>query len=242
VIPQDTTATGYLTITNTSSTELSYWLETSHFSRNENLKGGRSIQNDFVICTTTFYVPVVPIDILCYLYHMSPDNEPVYGVSMDFPDGVYVNGAMDIESLIYNGQTGSGAEISWGFGSGTPINTSGAHGFQVNVTIDESITGPIEIDWYIEGDGTGAEPHFKEGTITIQPSVNSYLWMDYPDGGETLVYSTTDTIRWITYGSIDNVSLYLTRNNCYTWETIVEEFLIQGSMLTQLKERFQITA
>jgi len=221
-IPQDTTSTGYLTITNTSSTELSYWLETSHFSRNENLKGGRSIQNDFIICTTTFYVPVVPIDILCYLYHSSPDNEPVYGVNLDFPDGVYVNGAMDIESLIYNGQTGSGAEISWGFGNGSPIYTSGAHGFEINITIEDSITGPIEIDWYIEGDGTGAAPHATEGTIMLQPSTNSYLWMDYPDGGETLVYSTTDTIRWITYGSIDNVSLYLTRDNCSNWETISE--------------------
>ena len=222
-LPQDTTETGYVTITNTSSTELSYWVETSHFSRDENLKGGKSVQNDFIICTSTFYVPVVPIDILCYLYHSSPDNEPVYGVSLDFPDGVYVNGAMDIETLLYNGQTGYGAEISWGFGNGTPIYTSGAHGFQINITIDESITGPIEIDWYLEGDGTGAEPHFKEGTLTLQPSANSYLWMDYPDGGETLVYSTTDTIRWITYGSIDNVSLYLTRDNCSHWETIVED-------------------
>ena len=222
-LPQDTTATGYITITNTSSVELSYLMETSHFSRDENLKGDRSIQNDFIICTTTSYVPVVPIDFLFYLYHMSPDNEPVFGASLDFPDGVYVNSAMDLESLNYNGQTGSGAEISWGFGNGTPIYTPGAHGFQVNVTIDESITGPIEIDWYIEGDGTGAEPHFKEGTITIQPSTNSYLWMDYPNGGETLVYSTTDTIRWITYGLIDNVSLYLTRDNCSNWETIVED-------------------
>jgi len=222
-IPQDTTETKYLTLTNTSTRELSYWAEASHFSRDENLKGGRSIQGDFIICTTSSYVPVVPIDLLFYLYHMSPDNEPVFGISLDFPDGVYVNNAMDLESLNYNGQIGNGAEISWGFGNGTPIYTSGVHGVEVNVTIDESITVPIEIDWYIEGDGTGTEPHFKEGTITIQPSANSYLWMDYPDGGETLVYSTTDTIRWITYGSIDNVSLYLTRDNCSHWETIVED-------------------
>ncbi|MBC8382440.1 MAG: hypothetical protein H8E22_01215, partial [Candidatus Cloacimonetes bacterium] len=217
-IPSDTTATGYLTITNTSSSELTYWLETSHFSSGENLKGGKSIQNDFIICTTMSYVNVVPIDILCYLYHASPDNEPVYGLSMDFPDGVYVNSAMDIESLYYNGQIGSGAEISWGFGNGSPIYNSGAHGYEINITIDGSVTGPIEVDWYIEGDGTGAAPHTIEGTITLQPSANSYLWMDYPDGGETLVYSTTDTIRWITYGSIENVSLYLTRDNCSTWE------------------------
>jgi hypothetical protein len=222
-LQQDTTATAYMTITNTSSEDLSYLVETSHFSRDENLKGDRSVQNDIIICTSSSYVPVVPIDILFYLYHMSPDNEPVFGASLDFPDGVYVNSAMDIETLLYNGQTGYGAEISWGFGHGTPLSTSGAHGFQVNITIDESITGPIEIDWYIEGDGTGSEPHFKEGTITLQPSANSYLWMDYPDGGETLVYSTTDTLRWITYGSISDVSLYLTRDNCSHWETIAED-------------------
>ncbi|MBN2017174.1 MAG: T9SS type A sorting domain-containing protein [Candidatus Cloacimonetes bacterium] len=221
-IPQDTTETAYLTLTNSSTQELSYWIESSHFSRDEAKEGGKSIENDFILCTTASYVPVIPIQILCYLYHNSPDDEPVYGVRLDFSDGVFVNTADNVASLNYNGETGMGASVTWGFGNGTPVYISGVHGFQINVTIDPSITGPIEVGWYLEGDGSGTAPHSKEGTFTLQPSTNSYLWMDYPDGGETLVYSTIDTIRWFTYGSIDNVSVYLSRDNCNTWETLAE--------------------
>jgi len=226
-IPSDTTATGYLTITNTSSTKLSYSLEASHFSREDD-HVGRNIYSDVIISTVGSYVPVIPLDLLCYLYHFSADNEPVYGVAIDFPDGVYVNGAMDIESLYYNGQTGNGAEITWGFGNGDPIYSFGAHGFNIYLVIDEDVTSIISIDWYIEGDGTGAPPHTTEGTLTLQPSTNSYLYVKYPNGGETLVYGTTDTIRWYSYGDVGNVSLSISDNNGATWENIAQNIPNSG--------------
>ncbi len=222
-LPQDTTISDCILLVNTSSTDLSYSIKTSHYSGKGSGNGGKNIENDFIISSSSYYFTSMPMDIFCYLYHTSSDDEAVYGVNMDFPNGVYVNNAMDINSLSYNGETGNAAEVTWGFGNGDPLYTLGIHSFGVNVTVEDSITGPITIDWYIEGDGTGTAPHTTQGTITLQPSTTPYLWLMYPNGGETLVYSTTDTIRWTTYGTIENVNLYITLDNCSTWETIAED-------------------
>ncbi len=227
-VPQDTTITEYLTLENVSDQELTYAVNFSHFSREQQKGDDRNITNDLIISTVGSYVPVIPMDLLCYLYHTSPDNEPVYGISLDFPDGVNVTGAQDIGTLHYNGQTGSGAEITWGFGNGSPIYTSGAHGYEVYVQIDENFTGNLPIEWYIEGDGSGDPPHTKEGTLNLMPSSNTYLYVIYPNGGETLVYGTTDTIRWYSYGDVGNVSLSLSDNSGATWDNIAENIPNSG--------------
>jgi len=81
--------------------------------------GGRSIENDQVIRGSNGYIPIMPMNLLYYLYHNSPDGEPVYGARLDFPDGFYVNSASALETLNYNNETGNGVEVSWGFGKRT---------------------------------------------------------------------------------------------------------------------------
>ena len=237
-VSQDTTIIEYLTLQNLSNQKTNYFIDFSHFSRKEYEDGGRSIENDFILSTTGSYVPVIPLDFLCYLYHSSPDNEPVYGVRLDFPDGVNVISAMDISTLTWNGEIGDGANLSWGFGNGSSIYNSGTYGFCVNVEIDENFSGNLPVDWYIEGDGSGAPPHTKEGTLNFIPSTNSYLYVIYPNGGETLVYGTTDTIKWYSYGDVGNVSLSISDNSGTTWENIAENipnsgeypFIIESSL------------
>ena len=221
-LPQDTTITDCIILTNTSTTDLSYSISTSHYTGKEQAGGGKNIENDFIISSSTFYNTNIPTDIYCYLYHSSPDAEPVYGVKMDFPDGVYVNDATNIRTLTYNGQTGYGVEALWGYEQGLPLNILGIHPYGINVTVEDTVTGPITIDWYIEGDGSGEPPHSTEGSITLEPSTNKYLWIEYPNGGETWVYSTVDTIRWSTYGSIDGVSIFLKTQINGNWELIAE--------------------
>ena len=221
-LPQDTTISDHILMTNTSTTELSYSISTSHCTSKEQASGGRNIENDFIIASTMLYQSIIPMDIYCYLYHTSPDAEPIYGVKMDFPDGVYVNDATTIRTLTYNGQTGNGVEAHWGYGQGLPLHIQGIHSFGINVTISDTVTGPITIDWYIEGDGSGDPPHYTEGSITLEPSTAKHLQIEYPNGGETWVYNTVDTIRWLTSGNIDEVSLYFNTEINGNWELIAE--------------------
>ncbi len=221
-LPQDTTITDCIILINTSTTDLSYSISTSHYTDKGQTGGGKNIENDFIISSSAYYNTNMPTDIYCYLYHSSPDAESVYGVKMDFPDGVYVNDATNIRTLTYNGQMGYGVEVLWGYEQGLALNILGIHSYTINVTVEDTVTGPITIDWYIEGDGSGAPPHSTEGSITLEPSTNKYLWIEYPNGGETWVYSMVDTIRWSTYGSIDAVSIFLKTQIDGNWELITE--------------------
>ncbi|RLC44207.1 MAG: hypothetical protein DRH57_09380, partial [Candidatus Cloacimonadota bacterium] len=224
-IPSDTFITKNIILTNNGgvSSDLTYTISISHFTKNTGKLGagvGKSIENDFIINTTNEYIPIMPMDILFYLYHSSPDNEPVYGAKINFPSGFFVNSATDIGTLGYNNETGDGVEISWGFGNGAVLSATGFHPFNVNVTIDSSHTEPVELEWYIEGDGTGAEPHTKSGTINLLPTGDSYLWLTYPNGGEKMVVGLQDSVKWLHYGDIEQINIELSLDNGSNWESL----------------------
>ena len=70
--------------------DISYTISFSHFLRDSEIgegKGSRNIENDFILCTSGNYIPVMPMNLQFYLVHNSPDGEPVYGVKLDFPPG-----------------------------------------------------------------------------------------------------------------------------------------------------------
>ena len=244
----DTIITEELILFNASEAnkDISYTISFSHFSRNsgrsENLNS-RNIENDFILCTTGNYIPVMPMDLLFYLVHNSPDGEPVYGVKLDFPPGFYVNNATDIETLHYNNETGDGVEVSWGFGNGEVISPSSPVWFHVNVTIDVNQTQPVDIGWYIEGDGTGAEPHSVSGTSTIYPTSDIYFWISHPNGGEKLLPGIQDSVKWDHYGDADVVKIQLSRDEGYTWEILENEtantgfyeFMVTGPLSDECK-------
>jgi len=172
---------------------------------------------------TPIYIPIVPMNFHFYLVHPDVDGEGIQGITIDFPPGFYVNSAADIDVLEYNNEIGDGAEVSWGFEQGIsiPPSTVGIH-INVDVTVDENQTSPVEIGWYIEGDGSGAGPHEISGSFTVDPTGDNYLWVTYPNGGETIVPSIQDTLKWNKYGNADFVKLSLTRDNGVNFEVIDE--------------------
>jgi len=87
------------------NTDISYTISFSHFLRDSGIgegKSSRNIENDFILCTSGNYIPVMPMNLQFYLVHNSPDGEPVYGVKLDFPAGFFVNSATDVGTLLYN--------------------------------------------------------------------------------------------------------------------------------------------
>ncbi len=132
----------------------------------------RELLNSEITATTTNYLPGTTVELQFHLDWESTDSEFIDGFSLDFPMGVNVNSASDILSIpitYYNGETGDGVLVTWGDivgGSGFgPISTD--YDFTVNVTIDPSFTGNMDIDWFIAGDIYGGEPHFVSGAFAI---------------------------------------------------------------------------
>ncbi len=230
-VPADSTFTVDLELSNAlGSFDVSYDISLAHFAQvpvgypsNFNEDFSRSIENSYIANVTGAYIPIEPMDFLFYLIHNDIDGEGIHGVTIDFPPGFYVNGTADIDELEYNGEIGDGVEISWGFVPGiSVIPAFSSTPVIINVTIDEDQTSPVEISWYIEGDGSGAPPHQTSGSFMVNPTTDNYLWVTYPNGGETIVPSIPDTLRWDKYGDANFVKLFLTRDNGINLEVIDE--------------------
>lgn len=227
-VATDSTFTFDLAISNElSSADISYNISIAHFAKmqpgyisNFNEEFSRNIENSQIFNMTNTYIPIEPMNFLFYLIYNDLDGEGVHGITIDFPPGFYVNSATDIDELSYNGETGYGAEISWGFQPGVSISPTSTTAILVNVTIDEDQTSPVNIDWYIEGDGSGSAPHEVSGTFTVNPTEDIYLWVTYPNGGETIVPTVPDTLRWEKYGEAEFVKLLLTRDDGVTIEVL----------------------
>jgi len=236
-VPADSTFTADLTLSNLEGTsDVSYNISFAHFARipdneinNFNEDFSRNIENDYIFNMTNSYIPIEPMSFLFYLIHNNIDGEGIHGVTIDFPPGFYVNSANDIDDLSYNGETGYGVEVSWGFNSGNSISPTTATPINVNVTIDEDQISPVNIDWYLEGDGSGTDPHQISGTFIVNPTTDNYFWISYPNGGETVVPSIQDTLKWDKYGEAEYVKIMLSRDNAQSWLVIEDMAENSGS-------------
>jgi len=213
----DTTLTFELQLFNSeiANSPLDYELTLGHFSRGISRSKSitnRNIEDDFITQLSGNYIPIMPFEMLFYLVHSSPDGEAINGIRLDFPEGFYVNSATDWESLIYNGETGNGAEISWGFGNGTPLSAGSPFSMKVDLTIESGLEDPALIEYYIEGDGSGSGPHTLTDIIEIYSSTNDHLWITYPNGGEFILPGIQDTICWTKYGDLENVKIEIQRS------------------------------
>jgi hypothetical protein len=227
-VAADSTFTVDLNFSNElSPTDVSYDISLAHFATipteyptNFNQEYSRNIENSQIFNMTNTYIPIEPMNFLFYLIYNNLDGEGVNGITIDFPPGFYVNSASDIEGLDYNGETGDGAEVSWGFEPGNSIAPTSTTSLLVNVTIDEDQVSPVNISWFIQGDGSGSAPHEVSGSFTVNPTEDNYFWVTYPNGGETLVPSIPYTLSWDKYGDAEFVKLLLTRDNGLNIEVI----------------------
>ncbi len=241
-LPMNSSTTKNLMLQNICSgdIDLSYTIEFSHFRKGKEADKsiGRNIENDQIWLSTSQYVTTVPINIMFYFIHSSPDEEPVEGIKLDFPEGFVINEAIDIGSLGWNGETGDGVEVSWGFGNGESIAPATPQSFRVSVTIDENCIQPADIAWFIQGDGSGEEPHSISGIETIVPSDESFIWVSYPEENQVMIYGLQDSVKWNSYGDMDEVNILLETDNTADWQPLASnvensgfyEFTVPGPL------------
>ncbi|MDY6915557.1 MAG: C25 family cysteine peptidase [Candidatus Cloacimonadota bacterium] len=212
---------------------INFHIESSHFIKKDKTRELKDIGNDQIIRGNNGYIPGQTMCLMLYLVH-NVNSEPVHGVTMNFPSGFDVLDASAIEGLLYNGESGDGALISWGFGNGDNINQAGVHSFQVEFIPDLDMDETIEVSWYLEGDGSGSEPHSTSGSIFIEPTSSSYIWLQYPNGGEHLIATTQDTVRWDYYGDCENLDLFLRSENDGEWQLIAENIPNSGEYIFEV--------
>jgi hypothetical protein len=126
-----------------------------------------------------------PLTLHLSLVNASPDNEWAAAVSLQLPLGVSVVSSTDLVvdgglSLVSDGQTGDGALLTWsdpdgGWGNIYPGQTATAG---VELQVAPGFASNMALDWTIQGDVYGADPHVVEGQILLtREGAQTPLWL-----------------------------------------------------------------
>ena len=136
---------------------------------------GRSIENSEVTCNTHHFEPGEIITWTFSVTNNSVDDEWVQGLMIGFPDGVNITGVTDFVGgsggpLEWDGVSGDGVDVNWygetqnGYGRLRDGETATC---DIDIEINPGYTGGMILEWRINGDGYGQEPHDLFGEIEM---------------------------------------------------------------------------
>jgi len=166
-LPIDTIDTETILITNCGGGTLQYniWMES----------GERDLTGSHIICSNSNYVPGEDTDWIFTIFNLSPDDEWIKNISIEFPEGIIVNSCTDFVGgsggdLLYDETTGNGIEVNWN--GETTLGYGCLHGGEVaqaivDVSISPDFDGSIDLIYHITGDEYGEEPHEIFDVISI---------------------------------------------------------------------------
>jgi len=163
-------------------------------------EGGKSLMGD--IFSKNDYVPGTAMELEFTMSIYSPDFEWGVYAEMIFPAQFI---PLTVDDL--NGVAGviDGQKVSW---TGLFYENSYPEefDFSVEVAVSGSAAGPLVVEYYVEGDGYGLDPHFFNGAVTIyedggvyEPTFNIYR--------RKIIPGTTTYFIPIAYGVIGNYYL-----------------------------------
>ena len=122
------------------------------------------------IASNNNYIPSTTMDLDFTLTIFSWDFEWGTYCEMVFPAGLTPNSATDLNGVA---ATIVGQTVSW-MGLFYSAYVPEEYDFAVNVTID-AVSGPQDIDYLIEGDGYGGDPHSINGHVTVYEYGGTYV-------------------------------------------------------------------
>ena len=172
------------------------------FSLRTEAVGGRSIEGSVVECNTHHFEPGTALTWTFSVTNNSLDDEWVLGVMINFPDGVNILGVTDFVggsggALEWDGVSGDGVEINW-FGE-TPngygrLRDGETATCDIDVEINQGFTGQLEMEWRLNGDGYGQEPHDLFGDIILDYPLNWIILSELEgvlEYGEAIIIDAT---------------------------------------------------
>ncbi len=185
----DSQSSGSFMINNTGGLSLNYnisvqELRTARISALSSTSSGRNITGSTLNLNAEDYLPGSTVDWTFSLYNDSNDEEWLQGLTLTFPAGVTVNSATNFSGgsngdMIPDATSGNGITIYWegttdgGWGVVIPGETATA---TVNVSINHSFSGILELPFRIDGDVYGTEPHFLTGSLTLNQAAAPITW------------------------------------------------------------------
>ena len=175
---------------------------------------GRSIDGSTLTCSAAEFNPGETVTWTFTATCQSNDSEWIKNVYIQFPNGATVNSATDFVGgsggdIPFNGPTGDGVNASWlGTGTWGNIYPDESATADVNLTINAGFVGDITLNYQLDGDIYGDEPHTVYGNITVVSAGPPITWITINQtegelsGGETdyidIIFNSND-IEFGTY-------------------------------------------
>ena len=185
----------------------------------------RDMTGSYVECSAPEFTPGETVDWTFDAFNGSPDSEWITDVNIIFPTGVTVNSSTDFVGgsagdLETDNATGNGVEIHWsdpdgGYGQVYPDETATA---TVSVSISPTFMGDIELEYSIQGDIWGSDPHNVSGTIDIVSTGIPISWIVLDSYEGNLAGGETDEIT-LTFDTAD------LEEGDYTCDLIIDDGL-----------------
>jgi len=185
-----------LSIINNSERVVNYTIRT------QEPYNGRDLTGSYIICSTDEFEPGETVEWYFTAYNVSPDNEWITDLNIEFPTGVTVNSATNFVGgsggeLIYDETTGEAVSLNWhgetalGYGL---LHDGQAATAMVNVSTTTEFAGNIVLIYEMVGDGYGEDPHTIYGTMDIDYPLS---WISLASSSGTLQGSETHNIEVI---------------------------------------------
>ncbi len=186
-----------------------------------------SISGSQVSSSTTAYIAGGIMNLPLHVNCSSPDNEWLWKMELDLPDGVTVNSATDLSTpqgpMTWNGEVGTAVTTSWG-----DISVGGSDGFladnqsgdaSVNLGFAADLTGDLVINWSVYGDNFGGLPHNVSGEIVLgalSPSIS----VTEPAHGDLTVIGDELSVAFTAINGPTMVTISLQREADGPWQNL----------------------
>ncbi len=200
------------------------------------LQADKNMSGSTMSCLQATYSPGETASLQFQVDVVSPDNEYMAEVSLDFPLGATVLSSTNlvhsgVQTLNFNGATGEGATVTYSSGFITSGNTA-------TCTIDLDFSGSagaLILPYSLTGDNFGGAPHTIEGNITILPTGASISLLS-PSGGETWPVGEEAEINFLAGGGMSVLNLEIDRGLGDGWQLIQSGIPVEDTQTTWLVE------
>ena len=209
------------TLTNTGPLPVDFYIRTDEFTL-----PGRDISGSYIEMDTDSFTPGEETTWTFTVHNNATDSEWISDVWLEFPLGVTVLDASDVDtesgvSMEWDGTTGAGVRVNW---HGLTVNEWGfihdgeMASWEVDVQLSTEFAGDMTLGWEVGGDEYGSAPHNVIGEINLFYPIR---WINLDTSSGTLGAEESQLIT-ITFDSNDIESGVYTGDiviSCGSWDT-----------------------
>ncbi len=161
-----------------------------------------NLSGSYINCFTEGFVPGQEFAWTFEVHNLSPDNEYIRHIKMDFPLGIMVSTVTNFSGgslgdLQFQGTTGDSATLNWhgtSTGNRGVIKPGETATTIITGTMNESFFNDVFIVYSIRGDNIGAEPHTPSGYVKLKNFSLPNTWLTLSDNFGSLFGGQSDTV------------------------------------------------